>query len=92
MRISYDPEKNDRNAKERKLPFELAAAFEFETALIQTDIRHDYGEVRYVAIGVLDGRLHVLCFTETLDGIRVISLRKANDREVKHHAKVHTPD
>ena len=38
MRISYDPEKNDRNAKERKLPFELAVAFEFETALIDTDI------------------------------------------------------
>ena len=76
------------------MPFEraVAVAFEFETAHIQTDTRYDYGEVRYVAIGLIDGRLHVLCFTETPDGIRVISLRKANDREVKHHAKVHSPD
>lgn len=92
MHISFDPDKNDRNVKERNLPFERAVAFEFETAHIQTDTRHDYGEVRYVAIGLIDGRLHVLCFTETPDGIRVISLRKANDREVKNHAKVHSPD
>jgi uncharacterized protein len=35
-----------------------------------------------VALGYLDERLHVLCFTETHDGIRVISFRKANSREV----------
>jgi hypothetical protein len=41
-------------------------------------------------LGLLHGRLHVLCFTETGDGIRVISFRKANDREVKAYAKVKT--
>jgi uncharacterized DUF497 family protein len=48
-------------------------------------MRRDYGETRYVAIGWLSERLHVLCFTTTDDGIRVISLRKANDREVKRY-------
>jgi len=38
-----------------------------------------------VAVGLLEGRLHVLCFTETPDGIRVISFRKANAREVRRH-------
>ena len=33
------------------------------------------------AIGLLENRLHVLVFTETVDGIRVISFRKANSRE-----------
>ena len=92
MHITFDPRKNERNIRERDLPFELAAEFEFETAHIQADGRQDYGEVRYVAIGNLRGRLHVLCFAEAADGIRVISFRKANDREIKHYAQVQTPD
>ena len=92
MRITFDPNKNEWNMRERRLPFEWAAEFEFETARIEADSRREYGETRYVALGRLHGRLHVLCFAETDDGIRVISLRKANDREVRHHAKLQTPD
>jgi uncharacterized protein len=43
-------------------------------------------KVRYVASGYLDERLHVLCFTETHNGIRVISFRKANSREMNRYA------
>lgn len=85
MQISFDPAKSERNAAERELPFDLAAEFDFETALTVEDKRRDYGETRYVSIGWISERLHVLCFTETDDGIRVISLRKANDREVKRY-------
>ena len=92
MRITFDPSKNERNIRERNLPFELAAEFDFGNAHIQADARHEYGETRYVALGSLHGRLYVLCFAETADGIRVISFRKANDREVKHHAQIQTPD
>ena len=56
---------------------------------------HRIGEVlrqQVLAIGLLHGRLHVLCFTETADGIRIISFRKANEREVKRHARSHTAD
>lgn len=49
------------------------------------DDRHDYGEQRYRAFGLLDERLHVLVFTETKRGIRVINLRRANKREVKRY-------
>jgi len=48
---------------------------------IRLDDRHDYGEQRWIALGLIDGRLHVLVFTETMTGIRVISFRKANTRE-----------
>lgn len=92
MRITFDPTKNERNIRERNLPFESAAEFDFESALVGADSRQEYGETRYVALGNLRGRLHVLCFTETSDGIRVISFRKANDREVRHYAKVQTTD
>ena len=92
VHISFDPDKNRRNVRERGLSFELASEFEFESAHVQADSRHEYGETRYVAFGKLHGRLHVLCFKETVDGIRVISFRKANDREVKRYAKVQVPD
>lgn len=79
--MSYDPRKNARNVAERNLNFECAAELEWETASIMEDIRGNYPERRFVASGYLDGRLHVLCFTPTVDGIRVISFRKANKRE-----------
>jgi uncharacterized protein len=92
VKISYDPTKNEHNIRNRGLSFDAAKAFDFETALIEIDTRVEYGEVRYVALGKLDDRLHVLCFTETEVGIRVISFRKANLREVNRYAKTQTTD
>ncbi len=92
MRISYDPAKNERNIRDRGLSFASAAEFDFETAMYAADERKEYGETRFVAIGMLDERLHVLCFTETAEGIRVISFRKANTREVKRYAQVQATD
>ncbi|WP_338911157.1 BrnT family toxin [Mycetohabitans rhizoxinica] len=66
--------------------------FDFGAALIGVDGRHDYGGTRYVAIGYLGSRLHVLCFTETAISIRVISFRKANAREAKRYVNSQTID
>ena len=85
MIITCDPEKNAKNAIDRGLTFERAADFDFLTAKIWSDTRRFYPEVRFVAMGYLDDRLHVLCFSETASGIRVISFRKANQREGKKH-------
>lgn len=85
MRISYDPGKNARNIAARGLSFERAANFAWETASIAEDDRKNYPERRFVALGYLDNRLHVLCFTPTDNGIRVISFRKANERERKRY-------
>jgi hypothetical protein len=41
---------------------------------------------------MLGQRVHVLCFTETAEGIRVISLRKANSREVARYARFQAVD
>lgn len=87
MDIEYDPTKDATNIRERGLSFERARDFDFDSALIGTDDRRDYGETRYVALGFLGDRLHVLCFAETHTGIRVISFRKANQREVKRYAQ-----
>ncbi len=85
MKIAFDPAKNARNIAERQLPFERAAELDWATAQIAEDVRKDYPERRFVATGCLDGRLHVLCFTPMPGGIRVISFRKANPREVRRH-------
>ncbi|CCD28683.1 Conserved hypothetical protein [Candidatus Glomeribacter gigasporarum BEG34] len=87
MDITFDPEKDKRNIAERQLPFERAKDFDFKTALFEIDNRRDYGEVRYRALGLLDQRLHALIFVETERGIRVISFRKANSREIKRYEK-----
>ncbi len=92
MRVTFDLAKSERNVRLRGLPFERAADFSFGSALFSTDDRKEYGETRVVALGLLGDRVHVLCFVETTDGIRVISFRKANAREVKRYGQVQTPD
>ena len=64
MRISFDPAKDEWNIRVRGLSFLAAADFDFEHALYAVDDRRDYGETRYVALGMLGDRLHVLCFVE----------------------------
>jgi len=92
MRFEFDPIKSERNACERGLPFERAADFEWEGAIVVTDVRRDYGETRLVATGMLGERLHVLCFCRIEGGVRVISLRKANRREVKEYEQAKAAD
>ena len=92
VRISFDPSKNERNLRLRGLGFERAADFSFDSAVFVVDDRKEYPETRYVALGLLGDRVHVLCFTETADGIRVISFRKANPREVKRYAQARSTD
>lgn len=90
MAILYDPAKNDRNIRERGLPFDRAEDFDFATAHYFTEIRN--GEIRRVAVGYLDKRLHLLCYIPKPDGIRVISFRKVNAREAKKYGKAQTID
>ena len=85
MEVSYDPAKNDHNLAIRGLSFDKVVEFEFETAVFTIDTRRDYGEIRHRALGLLDGRVHALVFVETQNGIRVISFRKANNREVNRY-------
>ena len=87
MRIEFDPDKNNKNILERGLSFERAIELDFLTATFLIDDRRDYGEVRKIAVGYLAKRLHILCFVEIENGIRVISFRKANLREARKYEK-----
>ena len=86
--MTYDAAKNVKNIRIRGLSFELASEFHPEDAVITRDERHHYGEDRYVAFWILNDRLHVLCFTlRAAEEMRVISLLKANAREIKAYEK-----
>lgn len=85
-KVSFDPKKNLRNIAERGLPFELVDSFEWDSALIAQDTRKDYGEQRFIAIGLIDEVLQVTVFTPRDDQPQVISLRRANLRERRNYA------
>ncbi|MCY1276029.1 Ribonuclease toxin, BrnT, of type II toxin-antitoxin system [compost metagenome] len=85
MEISYDPGKCQRNIEARGLSFELVRELEWSSALVVEDLRRDYGERRFQVLGYIGERLHALVFTPRDGAVHVISLRKANSREVKRY-------
>jgi uncharacterized DUF497 family protein len=85
--ISFDPAKNARNTDVHGVSFERAIDFDWSRAAVMEDTRRDYGEVRFRALGPIDGRIHMLVFTWRNDYLHVISLRKANQREVRVHVE-----
>ena len=93
MKIEFDSKKSEKNRQERNLPFERAYDFDWDTAIYTEDKRRQYPEQRFVTMGYLGVRLHVICFTPIEGGARIISFRKANSREVKYYEKeTKTPD
>ena len=81
MEIEFDPEKNARNVRDRGISFDQAQEFDWDSALVWSDTRQDYGEERFIALGLIGERLHSLVFTVRGNTVRVINLRKANRRE-----------
>ena len=86
MDLEWDETKRQQALDERGLDFADVVRFDFETANTSHDDRSDYGEIRFVSVGLLDGRLSVLCWTVRAEVLRVISLRKANEREQKAYS------
>lgn len=85
--MDKDPEKERRNIAERGLSLDLVELLDWTTALIWEDRRREYGERRYCVLGFIDDRLHSVVFTPRNGKPRVISLRKANQREVIRYEK-----
>lgn len=85
LMIEWDEAKRAANLAKHKTDFVIAERFDWETAIVWEDARFDYGETRLVAAGLVNGRLHIMVFTERGETTRVISLRKANDKEVRFY-------
>ena len=87
MEFEWDADKAERNQRAHGVPFELSHHFEFESAWTVLDDRFDYPEPRWRSIGFIAGRLHVIVFTHRGHKVRVISLRKANNREIRTYER-----
>jgi uncharacterized DUF497 family protein len=82
MEYEWDDAKARSNLTKHGLDFTDVVTFDWSAALVEQDRRHAYGEQRLRAYGPLYGRIVVLVFTMRGTTCRVISLRKANSREV----------
>ena len=81
MRITFDPTKRDRTLAERGLDFARAEEVFAGKVFIREDDRFDYGEDRWITVGLLDERMVVVVWTQRGNARHVISMRKANERE-----------
>ena len=91
VEIEFDPAKDATNIAKHGVSLQAAEGFDWGTAFEREDDRFDYGEVRFVAMGLIDDRLHVLVFTEGSheNAVRAISLRPAEKHEVRfYHGQV----
>ncbi len=67
--------------------FDLVEGFDWATALYGVDDRKDDGEVREVALGLIDDLVFTVVFTLRADEIRIISARRANRKERARYAE-----
>jgi len=94
MKFEWDEVKATANFAKHGVRFEDASEFEWEISVDKLDLRKDYGEARVISMSTIRGRLHVLVYAIRADGHRLMSLRKANDREFSGYekAKKHKTD
>jgi uncharacterized DUF497 family protein len=86
MRFEWDQQKNQTNIAKHELDFADAPQVFRLPLRIALDERQDYGEERWIGLGMLDGRVVVVVFTEPdNETIRILSLRKALPYERKRY-------
>lgn len=86
MDFEWDENKSEECFAQRGFDFAYAARVFFDpNRIVTTDTRRSYGEERYQVMGMIEQRLFVVVYTPRHDAMRIISARKANQREVRHY-------
>ena len=83
----WDDAKRNQNLAKHGVDFADIDRFDWETAVTREDTRGEYGERRFVSTGWSGQRLHVCIWTSREQVVRLISLRKANERERTFYGK-----
>ena len=90
--IEYDTDKRRNTLTARGLDFEDAPiVFSAPRRITWQDNRHDYGEIREITMGELAGRMVIIVHTQRGPVTRIISMRKANEREQRWFEKQFAP-
>jgi uncharacterized DUF497 family protein len=87
LMIAFDPNKDASNTAKHGVSLQEAVDIEWNDAIHWADTRRDYGELRMCAIAYIGVRLYYIVFVDRADVRRIISLRKANFKEVKRYAE-----
>lgn len=83
MQITFDEAKDVLNKIKHGLSLTEATKLEWDDALIWQDTRRDYREARMIALGAIGERLYCVVYVDREEVRRIISLRKANNKEKK---------
>ncbi|MFN0006100.1 MAG: BrnT family toxin [Burkholderiaceae bacterium] len=81
----FDPIKDSTNFHKDGLSMSEAKFLDWADALSWIDNRKDYGEIRGVALAPMKRRLYCVVYVDTKVSRRIISLRKANNREIDRY-------
>lgn len=87
MRIEFDAAKDAANQTKHGVSLSLAGELDWDAALVWVDERFEYGETRMIALAPKTAILYYVAFVGRGRVRRVISLRRANRREVKHYVE-----
>jgi uncharacterized DUF497 family protein len=87
VQIDFDPEKDASNLAKHGVSLSLAVELEWDNALVWVVDRFEHAEVRMIALAPQTGILYYLAFVDRGRVRRIISLRRANRREVRHYAE-----
>lgn len=87
MRVEFDPAKDVTNRAKHGVSPSLAAELDWDAALVWIDRRFEYDEVRTIALAPKIDTLYYVAFVDRGEVRRIISLRRANRREVKRYVE-----
>ena len=81
MKFEWDENKNEKNIEKHGIDFHDAEEIFTNSMLVKEDKRRDYGEKRYIALGLLRKFVVVVVYTIRVAVIRIIPIQKANKKE-----------
>jgi len=87
VRVEFDPAKDAVNQAKHGLSLSLAEELDWDAALVWVDDRYEYGELRMIALAPKTQALYYVAFVERGEARRIVSLRRANRREVKRYVE-----
>ncbi|OYW36507.1 BrnT family toxin [Brevundimonas aurifodinae] len=80
----FDQDKRRSNRDKHGLALDAFPKFDADP-VVRVDERRDYGETRYRAFGRIDGIGHCVVYTVRRGRVRLISFRRAHEKEIKRH-------
>jgi hypothetical protein len=87
MQIEFDPSKDAANIAKHGVSLALAEKLDWDAALVWLDDRFGYEELRMIALAPEANTLYYVAFVDRGEVQRIISLRRAERREVKHYVE-----